>query len=644
MIRRGVGFIENLKRFFGGGTFSDVELKDYLKRLNGENPTGQPGADTGKIEGDFDADNKARAVVAKKLHLDQPVRVRVLLIQEMLDGHVSEADEEAIIRILEDADLGDQFELIRAVGSERLQKELTGKEYNRFMKLLGTVNDTDPVPPVPLDWKVVSLVSGPKTDAGPLGVLLNSLSFRTLGGQNQSVISNKSVTKSPDEIVSDVPHPRDQAGEVTVDALPGVVEGDSVTPIAMGALPRTATYPAVTKEYDAVEVLLDLEYDKRPIGSDKTGKTTTKGTVTGEDNAHTEGSMEEKKTGTNTTTGQNKTKGTTTGASVDVEVGGSVTGKQSETKRKGTNKTKVDLKTTTDDKSKVNLKTKNKGTDKVDLTGTTTGTNITDGDITIDLKDVKFDADIATEIKGKADLKKGSPSTTRRLLDLTKGVRKWIVKKVVDRYLGPLAGGPAAEGAEWIIDKLVDKPPDWTVTVDLNNKGSINGKVTGGVTGKWHEVQKINETTKTKGTIKKNDSGSIKGDVKTKGKGTIKGDEITTVDETDTTTGTDATISGKVGVGSKVDKKDETTDIDQSTKIDETTTGTSVADTKTKIQRDERSTADFTGKDRFVNEFFVSRANLRVRLTGEGPRYHTLSDPGQRGGTAPPDQQKGPGL
>lgn len=645
-IRRGVGFFENVARFFGGGTFSDGELADYLHKLNGQNPTRKPGGDTGAIEGDFDGDNKARAVVEKSLHLDQPVRVRHLLIMEMLDGFVSEADEEAIIQILEDAakdNLGDAYEIIELVGSEQLQKDLTGKEFDRYMKLIGKVRETDPLPPVPLDWKINYSISGaPNALPGKQGVFLESLGTHTSDGKDIDLASNTSVTTDGQEVATDAPHPRNENGELSVNAAPGSINGDTVTPHATGMQQAKTNYPDISHHYDTVEVLLDLVYGERVEEVKKTATITSGGTTTGTTDAHMEGKSDSKTTGTNKTTGEDKTTGVTVGTSQGAQAGGSVTIKEGEAVRVGKDKKTVDLETKNSEESDVDLETTIDTEESVDLTGETTGTNTRTNDITIDLEGITFDAEVNTAIKGEATADKDKKTWTQKLEEQSESVRRKIIEEVLRRRLGPLSG-PATEGIEWIIDKLVGEPPDWTITIDAENKGSVSGSVTGEVKVKWREVEEINQTTETTGTVKKTGTEGTKGKIKSESTGSIKGTEETDRAEVERNRGVEQTVGGSVSVGTKTDVTRSKTKIDRTTNIDEETHGTSSSDTKTEFDLKHDSKSDLEGTDTHKPVAFFQRADLRVRLTGENGRFQTESEPGQRGGggTERPTQQKG---
>ncbi|MFC0341411.1 eCIS core domain-containing protein [Paracoccus niistensis] len=629
VIRRDVGFLEAVARFFGGGSFSEGELLEYLDRLRGDNPTGQPGKDSGKIEGNNDSDNKARAVVEKGLYKAEPVRVRALLIQEMLDGWVSGDDQEMSIRILEEASTGDALEIMEAVGPDRLRKEMEGSRFKRLMDIFTKVYKTDPPPPVELDWQVNLTVSGAADETdGPQGVLIRDLGFKPTGGAMTSLATNTSIVKDSTTIASDVPHPRDKGGEVAIDGAPGIIEGDTVTPGSEGPQQAKTSYPAISHEFDTVEVMVDLHYVRIETGTDRKEHTTTTGAETGTDKSSTTGSSTLDRTGTNTTTGKDKSVSVTKGTSEGVEAGRSVEVQQGGAVRTGKDRTEVDLKHKGSSKSDVDLK------EKVDQTSKTTGTNTTTGNITIDLNDVEFEADVKSGIKGKADLSKGEPSITRRLFDLAEPVRKKIIEKVVRRYLGP-AAGPASEGIDWILDKLIAQPPDWTVTIDATGKGRVTGSLSGEVTGKWREVQEINQKTRTTGT------NTTKGTVKTEGSGTTKGTGTTERTEVERSGSVTQGASEKATVGRKTDVTAGETDVSRTEQINEHETGSSKSDTTTNIDRRNRSESDMEGSDRNRYGAAFDRLDLRVKLTGEKGRYHVMSEAGQRGGGGPVNQQKG---
>ena len=86
---------EAFSRLFGEGTFTGEELASYLGKLR----------DKRQPEGDYDSDNKARAVtklyVAGDRRFQLDPQLKKLLVREMYQGSVSKGDATAILDILE---------------------------------------------------------------------------------------------------------------------------------------------------------------------------------------------------------------------------------------------------------------------------------------------------------------------------------------------------------------------------------------------------------------------------------------------------------------------------------------------------------------------------------------------------------------
>lgn len=116
-----VGILEGLARLFGGGTFSDEELKKYLDFLDKND----------HIEDHFDSDNKAREVVRRWQRGDAAfiltLRRKELLILEMLSGYTSNADELGILALLSGSGSSEFDHLVGAVGEEKLRSKFSGK-------------------------------------------------------------------------------------------------------------------------------------------------------------------------------------------------------------------------------------------------------------------------------------------------------------------------------------------------------------------------------------------------------------------------------------------------------------------------------------------------------------------------------------
>ena len=142
---RGGGFTARVHRrsagewlgiFFGTteGAWTDQELRSYLDTLTA----------TGKIDGAFDADNKARAIVRKwkaaSPGWELTGRQKGLLLDEMLDGPTGSEDEDAILDVLELSDAGDLRTIFASPKRrwERLDSDLDGSQHDRLLTFVKT--------------------------------------------------------------------------------------------------------------------------------------------------------------------------------------------------------------------------------------------------------------------------------------------------------------------------------------------------------------------------------------------------------------------------------------------------------------------------------------------------------------------------
>jgi len=120
------GFFRNIGRaitdFFTGSepSYENDVLRDYLSLLK----------KTKDIEGDFDSDNKARAVVVRqsmfKPHLAD-TQIKVLLTEEMLSGPTLGDDEKAIIGLLRTSTRDESSKIVEKIGRKRLWDNFSGK-------------------------------------------------------------------------------------------------------------------------------------------------------------------------------------------------------------------------------------------------------------------------------------------------------------------------------------------------------------------------------------------------------------------------------------------------------------------------------------------------------------------------------------
>jgi uncharacterized protein DUF4157 len=122
-----VGVFESIGRFFRDigtffgleGDYGDDELRQYLTKVD----------QADRIEGSYDSDNKARALVRKWAATGQGFDIspkqKKLLILEMQDGHVSDGDKEGILNLLENSNRRDLQAIFApgAVNASALNKD-----------------------------------------------------------------------------------------------------------------------------------------------------------------------------------------------------------------------------------------------------------------------------------------------------------------------------------------------------------------------------------------------------------------------------------------------------------------------------------------------------------------------------------------
>lgn len=203
------GFFANIFQFWD---YSQETLDAYIRYLEGSN----------RIQGDYDSDDKARQIVAEwkedKSSHTLSAHVRILMVREMLDGHVTDADEEGIIDLLEgstNAELEEMFQTspIRLTVTEIDAKFDTHNErlalFNeRVVEKLGTYKAPDPE-------KARSLGSMLTDVEKEYGIVFNdfSLSFQVVPGTLQKSFkydlvlpypTTVTITLTPSQLAIDI--------------------------------------------------------------------------------------------------------------------------------------------------------------------------------------------------------------------------------------------------------------------------------------------------------------------------------------------------------------------------------------------------------------------------------------------------------
>ena len=116
------------------GDFDDSELRAYLNKVS----------KSGEIEGSYDSDNKARAIVRRWKAGDAKFKLlpkqKVVLINEMLDGPTLGDDEACILDLLELSDKADLRQMLGSggVSIEWLESDLNGDSRKRLDSFFAT--------------------------------------------------------------------------------------------------------------------------------------------------------------------------------------------------------------------------------------------------------------------------------------------------------------------------------------------------------------------------------------------------------------------------------------------------------------------------------------------------------------------------
>jgi hypothetical protein len=123
------GFFISLVHIFFD--YSDEAIQEYLDLLE----------KTGDIEGDPDSDDKARQIVRDKKHLSLSVKIRTLLVSEVLDWPAFGDDELAAIEIVRSATPADRKQIVGKIGRATIWKAFSGENLRIIKALTLTAAD-----------------------------------------------------------------------------------------------------------------------------------------------------------------------------------------------------------------------------------------------------------------------------------------------------------------------------------------------------------------------------------------------------------------------------------------------------------------------------------------------------------------------
>jgi hypothetical protein len=126
------GFFSAIFRSIFRFGFRDSTIKEYLEGLE----------KSGKIEDDYDSDLKARQVVKEaKKYGPLSVKIKTLLVREMLKGATLWGDEGAIIQLFRDSTLEETREIVAKIGRKTIWSNFSGKNRKTIEALTLTAGD-----------------------------------------------------------------------------------------------------------------------------------------------------------------------------------------------------------------------------------------------------------------------------------------------------------------------------------------------------------------------------------------------------------------------------------------------------------------------------------------------------------------------
>lgn len=303
---RGVGPIEWLRRLFGGGNFSGAELLRFVRALS---------ASESAANYTMESDNMARTVVGRVYGGDAPasaegqeaevqriivetvanLRVRAALIRHLLDGHSSDADQQAVLTVLRNATQMEREQLIRDFGEARLLDRFDGRLKDELTMMIsigferggarveGTATSARGA--MPVRWEMNTTIrNAPGLSSRIRGLAIEGFRNKATGWEDFRTIRRNAIIEGDnarDQVISDrAPHPKNAGGvaNMTFWVVPadaqnrGAYAFSTRTPVA-----DTVYEPISSAENQTVEATLEVDLGAATIGEVSSGRTRTEG-------------------------------------------------------------------------------------------------------------------------------------------------------------------------------------------------------------------------------------------------------------------------------------------------------------------------------------------------------------------------------
>jgi hypothetical protein len=579
-----VGFGEFFARLVGEGTYSDDELEVYLLRLES-----QPG-----IEGTNESDDKARAVVNNDKHKELTAAIRAKLIQEMLDGVTGDDDENAILKILEDATPLDREYIVEQVGYSRLDSKIDGAEHDRLIRLAAGMHRAGKQA-VPTTWTLSYAVKG----ASELRSAVPAIQVLALDATPTGEAAGRAVSPpqtiqspsgSPQFLAGNFDHPRDKGGQGSLGlrVLPVDQNGQPIPNDGSAPEQLSALYTPISFDQRLVNAHVNVSYDRQESAvttENSKAHAAEKGRVTEVSQSQTQSSTNS--TGSKQTSGTATSTGTESGRSdtKSDKQGQSGTTSQSQTQgqTQGQSMTHQDNSSTTDTNGKSTTDANGSST------GKTTGNSTTDSNEKSHTDASRTHKQINIHLEGSVEGNLGDL--------LKKFVGKTITGPILDKFLGR-AGKPGA-----LLKRLINKfnPIDMLLE-GVGDSFTLKGTLKSDMAFEWETNVSDTTTTgksttqssqDTEGTSKEHSEGSSQGTAKTTG---TQDSSTTSSESSDSRTkGRSDTQSRETERGTTTEDRSRQDRTDSNSRETSAERSDTTSATTGSAQRDSRNDTDTTG-------------------------------------------------